>query len=64
VLILGESGTGKELVARKIHQLSERRDAPFVDINCASLPDDLIEAELFGYEKEPLLPLLQESKAS
>ncbi|RMH79983.1 MAG: sigma-54-dependent Fis family transcriptional regulator [Acidobacteria bacterium] len=51
VLIIGESGTGKELIASRIHELSQRREGPFVDINCASLPDDLIEAELFGYEK-------------
>ncbi|MEJ7622050.1 MAG: sigma-54 dependent transcriptional regulator [Aquificaceae bacterium] len=51
VLIVGESGTGKELVARRIHALSERSEGPFIDINCAGLPDDLVEAELFGYER-------------
>ncbi len=51
VMILGENGTGKELVAKSIHYLSDRKDKPFVDINCAAIPDDLIEAELFGYEK-------------
>ncbi len=50
-LIVGESGTGKELVARTIHEESNRRDGPFIAVNCGAIPDELIEAELFGHEK-------------
>jgi sigma-54 specific flagellar transcriptional regulator A len=51
VLVLGQSGTGKEVVARNIHYLSERRDGPFIPVNCGAIPAELLESELFGHEK-------------
>src|SRR5204862_533291 len=51
VLVQGETGTGKELVAQAIHQLSARREQPFVAVDCGAIPDTLIESELFGHEK-------------
>ena len=51
ILLLGESGTGKDLIAKRLHALSGRSAAPFLAINCAALPESLLESELFGYEK-------------
>ena len=51
VLVTGQNGTGKELVARWIHQMSKRKDYPIIEVNCAAIPSELIESELFGHEK-------------
>ncbi|MEK7703068.1 MAG: sigma-54 dependent transcriptional regulator [Nitrospirota bacterium] len=62
ILIAGENGTGKELVARAIHAGSTRRNGPFIDINCAAIPEHLIESELFGFEKGAFTGALQQKR--
>jgi len=62
ILITGENGTGKEVVARRIHDKSKRRDAPFIAVNCAAIPDTLIEAELFGYQKGAFTGAIEDKK--
>ena len=62
VLVLGENGTGKELVARWLHEKSSRRTAPFVEVNCAAIPAELIESELFGHEKGSFTSAIKQRK--
>ncbi len=62
VLITGENGTGKELVARQLHELSKRSHAPFIEVNCAAIPSELIESQLFGHEKGSFTSAIKQRK--
>jgi len=62
VLVTGENGTGKELVARSLHDNSERKDMPFIEVNCAAIPSELIESELFGHEKGAFTSAVKQKK--
>ena len=62
VLITGENGTGKELVARQLHELSQRSAGPFIEVNCAAIPSELIESQLFGHEKGSFTSAIKQKK--
>lgn len=62
VLILGENGTGKELVARQLHEMSPRNNSPFIEVNCAAIPSELIESQLFGHEKGAFTSAIKQKK--